>query len=540
VIHEYLNKINDTSYGLDFWRVLLGPWLLQITMSVFIKEKIVREAFDKYKIKSVSSIHSENKYLKYDTDEEYATKYRFDELWNFSQYSVILKNFKEKYPDIVYVDVDVEEFEDRDELNVFFKKSILQKINYYVNIAVLKFKLNSTIFYGSYFSRLDLIKLQLKLGYFPLLLNKHTYVTRNKKTSRTGLDDVHITDSDNSIRRKSLSKIMKQVIPVYAFEDFNVLRKYIYEASYLTLKPKIIFTSTALWFDTFFKAYVAFICQDKELNVILLQMQHCGSAGITKCNLMDYEEQFGDYYLTWGHKSKNSPHEVSFGIPKKTNLIKRIGCSNHGDVVVVRSWNPHHAQKLSIEIDSDEIYFNDTLSFVKGLNEPIINYHLLIRLYPAQTAFGTGFKCINEEEGFWKGNYSNIRTDNSTDITQLYGTARVVVYTYLQGTGYIECLANNIPLIIIARNYDEIFNEDFSYFSEKFKNLKILFDSPLKASEHINKIFNNTDSWWLQKELQKTIKEFNDRYILKPKNRTKFFKETIIELHNKKQVSYYE
>jgi putative transferase (TIGR04331 family) len=525
---QYLNKINKTTYSFTFWKIFLGPWLLQIIMGAFIKEKITREAFENYKIISVSSLADENKYLVYDSDETYTQIHRFDEFWNFSQYSIILRRFEKRYSDLIYFDID--EGGEKSELKALYKKSKLEKLNDYINSLVYRFRLNSSVFYGSHFNKMDLIKLQLKLGFFPSLLTKSEYVASNKKSNRSNLEDIDIIGSANSILNESISKIIKQLIPVYAFEDLNLLRRYVSNSKGFPDSPKLIFTSTALWFDTFFKAYVAFTCEDNE-HTVLLQMQHCGSAAVTKCNLMDYEEEFADYYLTWGHNTSHSTRQVSFGIPKQTHSIKRKTESNNGDLLIIRSWNPHHAQKLSIEIDTDEVYFDDTLSLVKGLTSSIATNDLLIRLYPAQTAFGSGFKCIKNEAEFWATNFPNISTDSTADITKLYGSARIVVYTYLQGTGYIECLANNIPLIIMVRDCDDIFHDDFLYFADKLRGLNVLFDCPLKASKHLNKIFDNVDSWWLQDDLQKTICEFNDIYIQKSENRISSFKEIINRIY---------
>ena len=50
--------------------------------------------------------------------------------------------------------------------------------------------------------------------------------------------------------------------------------------------------------------------------------------------------------------------------------------------------------------------------------------------------------------------------------------------------------------IIVTSSYVNIFNEEFELLHENLKKVKILFEDPILASKHLNKIWKNVDNWW--------------------------------------------
>ena len=85
-------------------------------------------------------------------------------------------------------------------------------------------------------------------------------------------------------------------------------------------------------------------------------------------------------------------------------------------------------------------------------------------------------------------------------------------------TTYNELLSNNIPTICFGI-------EIFGNLKIKQKNilinlwkLKIFHPDYESAVSHINKIWNNIDSWWLSNNVQNIKKKFVDEYAQPPKD----------------------
>ena len=52
------------------------------------------------------------------------------------------------------------------------------------------------------------------------------------------------------------------------------------------------------------------------------------------------------------------------------------------------------------------------------------------------------------------------------------------------------------PTILLLKPGNSIYNEEFELLHENLKKVKILFEDPILASKHLNKIWKNVDNWW--------------------------------------------
>jgi putative transferase (TIGR04331 family) len=518
---QYLKKIHKTyKYDSIFWNTLISPWLVTMLMSVFIKQKTVDRALKDYDINSYSVLLDYESFLRFDSDEKYTSFYRFDENWNFAQYTIILQCENGNLSNATPVECSPCIYNSSNETK---KNSIFVNIVQRTSLFFLKLFPPKIVFYAAYLDTISLIRLELLLGQFPFLFIRRFYNVGKKKYNRQLLEDIEIDGHDAG---KAMSIILKSTLPLYAVEEFDDIHRKVI-LSNLPINPKIIITATALWYDSFFKFYVAYVRQHSPSTIVGI-IQHGGSVGIIKSGVVDYEYGFCDYYFTWGEMSDdNNPHKIRFGIPKKSHNIKKSEKLRKTHVLIVRSWQPKHTQKLTSEIDTDIDYLKDSVAFANKLNKKILNEHLLIRLFPEQKAFGSSIPIANNEEKYWRENYSNINLDKSSNINELYSRSRIVVYTYLIGTGYVECLANNIPTIIISRHLDSIVSAEFEMIAEKLKQYNVLFDNPESAARHINNVFDDVDRWWNQEGLQTVLSEFNNKYAYKLDNRINSFAKTI-------------
>lgn len=522
ILANYLKVYNiGCQFDDKFWQTLLSPWLFIIIMNFLNKQKFINQALNDHMFDSYSVLQEPSKHLRYDNDEEYSTNLRFNENWNFALYTIILRATpKLKFSKQVFCEPKSYK---KDKIK---EPSLISNFVHSISKFLAKYFSANFIFYGSYFDRLTLIRLHLALGTIPLIFNKFKVVDSAHVTvNRKDLKDIDTVGSGNE---PAFSKILKYTLPVYSLENFKTHINYVSNMGKL-LNPKAIITASSLWFDTTFKFYVAY-ARFFNHKIPLMLIQHGGCNGFVKSDLVDIEQSFADYYLTWGFVGTEvSSNNVRFGNPKPSFKINRSN-NSEGRIALVRSYAPRQVQMVAAEIDSDEQYFQDSVNFVSRLEKNVINDHLILRLYPQQRAYNSSIEIGNNEKFFWEREFKQAKIDDTTDIMKIYANSSLVIYTYLQGTGYVECLANNIPVIILSRFFDDLVHPEFEPLYKELKREKIIFDDPILAAQHVNDIHKDVNAWWLQENVQHAVQKFNEVYCFKPTNRIGSFKETISSL----------
>ena len=89
---------------------------------------------------------------------------------------------------------------------------------------------------------------------------------------------------------------------------------------------------------------------------------------------------------------------------------------------------------------------------------------------------------------------------------ELLPNSKLVVCSYPQ-TAFIDSIIQKPTILVYKKNLWP-YIEDFKKVYELMEENQIIFEDAKKASEHINKIWNNPLSWWLKKDVQKARKQF--------------------------------
>jgi putative transferase (TIGR04331 family) len=121
---------------------------------------------------------------------------------------------------------------------------------------------------------------------------------------------------------------------------------------------------------------------------------------------------------------------------------------------------------------------------------------------------------------YYKKYFSNAKFDidfNKKNLSELQKKSRLNLFNYYS-TGMLENLLLNIPSICYLQ-------KDFEYqnvfFQKKIKYLvdaNIVFYDKEKLLNHINKIWNNVDDWWLSDKTRNFINKFNEDFNLGSNN----------------------
>ena len=85
-------------------------------------------------------------------------------------------------------------------------------------------------------------------------------------------------------------------------------------------------------------------------------------------------------------------------------------------------------------------------------------------------------------------------------------------------TSYLEALAANMPTVLFWQPEQHKFCKEAEPYFEKLRAVKVLFDDPVSAARHINKIENHIEEWWQQEELQSVRRDFCYQYARTSEN----------------------
>jgi putative transferase (TIGR04331 family) len=109
-----------------------------------------------------------------------------------------------------------------------------------------------------------------------------------------------------------------------------------------------------------------------------------------------------------------------------------------------------------------------------------------------------------------KKNIHKIETSKN-DVHKLINKSNLIIICY-DSTLIYKLLNTNVPFLIYIPSKINFMKKEVKKDFYKLKLQNILFFSKFKLKKHIEKIWDNTDDWWNQKERLKIRKILRDKY----------------------------
>ena len=242
---KLLNEFHNSDKDIEYWRIIIGPWL----------RSLIEVIFDRYElVKSLNYKVSDTLILDYKIDEfiplnyiEFYSQLKNDD-WNHKIFAEIIQFLSIPFS--------------RSEINL--KKRIkiqplrIKKIqrsakNYFLKIysILITKQLNKILIKDPYMPLINEFKLNLKFFQLPIRVPEPLVKKPKQVKNRNSMK----TLNSNSDFEKLLNKLLINLIPHSYLENFGKIKE---EAnSYYPSKPKIIFTSNAYQHDDHFKIMTA-------------------------------------------------------------------------------------------------------------------------------------------------------------------------------------------------------------------------------------------------------------------------------------------
>ena len=120
----------------------------------------------------------------------------------------------------------------------------------------------------------------------------------------------------------------------------------------------------------------------------------------------------------------------------------------------------------------------------------------------------------------------NIIENRSLNVLRLSVNYRIILET-INSTGFIEAMFNNTPvLLLLDKDYSST-NMESDEIYKKLTEVKVVFYSANKLSDHLNYIYDNIADWWNSTKVQQMRIEFCDNFAKSNDNNFKNFKQML-------------
>ena len=495
-----LNFVHKSEYTLNFWRILIGPWFSTFIHIYFERWNNVKSTVSKHKIDRCIFINLKDKFF-VPYDHSNFIHFSQNDLWNQYLYQQIISKFIKKnkieFKNIKenlqkqYLQKSILKLFSRSQESRSLKKKIMESFN------LFNAKKYDYFFYNTYLGFKNELKLSIKFNQLPIYIRqqKDLKVKNINLKLRSNLKNIFLGKSKFE---KNLVEILPKVFPKVFLENFNDLEHFSKNEN-LPQNPKVIFTSSSLWYETKMSYHIAKLLENETK---LVYGQHGGCIGLVKQHWGEkHEVAISDVFLSWGWTSKKNKNIKRFFVLKKLNKID-YKKKNLLIPLRVRKRYFHSLESSSgTEVYTD--YLKNLNVFLTDLNRKILNKTVLRLPYNSLKI---------KDVDFFSNLEKNYNFFSSNSFAEACSKSRLIVHTS-NSTPFLETISSNLPSILLINRLNNPVRKDCDKFFESLFENKILFYNSIAAAKFINSIWKDgIDTWWNNKKTQKAVELFNDMY----------------------------
>ncbi len=499
-----LNVKHKTNYSERFWRILIGPWLSCFIHVYFERWKNIETIFSNHTVdKCIFLDFDESNFVSLDNRE--FSNYISSDIWNQFLYQSIIKIFLNKDKIEVVKYNDLQQKKKLKESSFLFQS---HKNNFTLKNLFLSFfnffdKSNyEYLIYKSSIGFKNELNLSLKFNQFPLFFLPKLRINKNKDKIKIREQFTNLFKAKNNFEKNLFDNLIQQFPKIY-LEHFDDLENYLKKTN-LPKKPKAIFTSHALWYDTKATFYIA---KMTELNSKIYCGQHGGAFGISKIHWPEkHEKKISDKFLSWGWNNVQK-NIKPFYVQKN---LKMMDLKRNKNLIMLKMRKRYfHSLDSSSGTEKYSDFISNVSKFLFHLDKPIKD-RTVLRVPPSSDNFNS--------VDYYSDLKGSFNFDNSENLNKAYCSSKVVVHPS-NSTTLLETMYLDIPtLIVLNKNNNPISDLALDYFKE-LESAKVLFYDPLEAATFLNKIWeNDINVWWNDFKTKKATLSFVKNFANKSEN----------------------
>jgi putative transferase (TIGR04331 family) len=496
IISEKLNSIHGVNHSFRYWRIVIGPWLHHFIAILFDRLMTLKTACRCFpKLETLVPNTAIDDWIP-DSMIDFTKSY-VNDAYNEVIYSEIIKEFAL----CSYIKIKSPKHFTADKKDSNKKQSFLYILNFFLN-NVNRYRNPDFVFVNPYFSMLDQIKLQLRLGQLPAIFFSNPRKLENISCQSGKRAMLDLYEGKSQFERLLDILIPKQMPKVHL--EYYIAIKQLARKRFSN-RVKIINTATAHIADEVFKVWAAEMT-DKGAKLILTQ--HGGHYGTGLWSWSeDHQSTICDYFATWGWGAEKGNKYYALPSGKLMKIKRLIKPKNDGNILLVLGRVPRYSYWMySFPVASQfDHYFNNQIILSRCLN---LQARKLLRIRFAMNDYNWG-----EQEKIQKFGRDIQKAEPGQTMAKQLNNSRLFVGSY-NATTYLETFAANFPTILFwDPHYWEIRPEAQEYFDD-LRYAGILHDTPESAARMINRIYNDPVSWWEQEEVQGAKDKFCKQFAL--------------------------
>jgi putative transferase (TIGR04331 family) len=495
-ISNQLNLIHQCSYNKRFWEIILGKWLKDFIYICEIYNSKLEYIKCNYNLKKIYNLNSKN--FDFSCNDTLSLFYCFrNEVWFYCFIDLLIKNLSFKCS-FITSNPTSKVLKNK----IILSNSFCSKIIYYLGRFLSFFCTNNQpLIINSYLPFFFEKSLEIKNFRVPQIWDQSKISYSQSNTVLRSKIKLNFSRKDTNLERFIKSNVNK-FLPKYVLENFsNVID--IARKKNFPKKPKFILTAASQDYDEAFKFYCA---EQVNKRIPLYIMQH-GNNIFSKIDTMNQVDlNYCDKYFSWGFSKKPKIIPIfNFKVLKYKNFHPK----NKKNLLIV--FDDLGSLPRDYYIDNYQLkQFLLTIDLISELKNEI-KKDTILRLKPTiyLDYYGTNYQKNLLNMGF--------KIDNGKkNINTLYKSTKLCIFNY-DSTGMLENFLRNIPSIIfVPKKYLNFLTyEALQKYKILLENNLMFFDKK-KLLAHVFKNWNDIESWWLSKNNQAVINNFNKNFNVKP------------------------
>jgi putative transferase (TIGR04331 family) len=499
-ISSWLNVLHNVSHPVEYWRVLLGYWLLHFIQMVY----------DKY-IRIEAVLNHNPDFFTYVLPREKCKPISYS--YSDFQLGINAKSSSDCYNlklislvarELCPEKTVVKDYAIEDRINETKQGLKRRWFNYLKTPFESAFRGKIILSNMYHVGIKDLLKLKIKIGFGKLdfrdfmLICPQTELNLMKRMSAQMRKRLVIESYGNRFETL-LNKTISDAIPICYVEDYfhysNNVKKNI------NLNLNLLGSAVGWSHSELFKYFAA---EAVLKGAELAEFQHGGGYG---CSLSIPEEELaverGTFY-SWGHICKDNNKVITLPSPYLSKLIDSYSYNiKHNGIVFVGSTCFKYVRRLDTCFFPDDIayYFNSMKVFCNTVSKQI----------KKDILFRSGMEGGWKEIDSIKKLFPEIKLVVKGVLTDLMKKARITVVDY-PATSFLEALVINAPTVLYWDHDIFLMRPEAEPYFQLLRDAGILYKDPISAAKKVNEIFDNPGEWWLSDKVQGARKEFCDRF----------------------------
>src|SRR3990167_4761464 len=526
---DWLNEIHGLKHSLQYWRLLVGPFLFLYIQTIYMRFIYLQAAFHTNPDLETYGLLQDAFLTPISTGEAQVWSFESD-TWNLQILTQLL-NLSFKRP--INFKSATWEAELKQRNTQFLENSYKNRTKFLLSILRIVNKARRSQMVGILdgFSKMNIIKLMLRSGFRILPLLPTIPINRGQILGRSSISrNILDLKKRNQLLAipvdDELSKLVIHTLPINMPSIFieGYEEEVVASKKYFPYVSKLIMLESCCSYDQ----YKFWIGEQLEAGSKLIGFQHGGCYGMQKAASSEFlERHVSDFFISWGWRCKNVlPAPIPHGnlLVKKFQKNKKSGLNEI--LWVATQSNMRYQLSIYDWSISSKPYLSYQKRFISALKSKITS-QICMRLNPSSTNFDEVKEHLPELKIY-------LPEDRDGFFTHL-AQAKMVVIDHAS-TPFLYTLLLNVQTILFWDTEQWAFRNEAKPYLEALESVGIYHDSPEAAAKMLNNIADNPFSWWNSETVQTVRQKFCNNFIKISKNYINEWVELLLSLNKIKKI----